>query len=233
MPVSLALVGATGGAGTTRTAVELAAVLGREGRDVVVLDAAFATQGLADHVEGRVAPDVTSLCLDDRPLSEGLLALDWPVEGHVAVAPARAPFERIARAKGPEPARAIARLAAEAANRADVVLLDVPPVAANQAVAALETADRVALVVPDTERGSVALPRMRDRLTDLGRPADAVVATCGPGDHVPADAAIPATDARAPAVLEEDGFAADCAGTAGTLLEVDLVVDDESLLGFL
>ncbi|SEO55941.1 hypothetical protein SAMN04487948_103228 [Halogranum amylolyticum] len=42
-----ALVGATGGAGVTRTAVELAATLARDGRDVAVLDAAYATEGLS------------------------------------------------------------------------------------------------------------------------------------------------------------------------------------------
>ncbi|OYR95948.1 cell division inhibitor, partial [Halorubrum sp. E3] len=42
---TLALVGATGGAGTTRTAVELAALGARDGRDVAVVDAAFTTQG--------------------------------------------------------------------------------------------------------------------------------------------------------------------------------------------
>ena len=44
---TLALAGATGGAGTTRTAVELATVGARGGRDVVVVDAGFATQGLS------------------------------------------------------------------------------------------------------------------------------------------------------------------------------------------
>jgi len=44
---TLALVGVAGGAGTTRTAVEMAATLARADRSVAVLDAAFGTQGLA------------------------------------------------------------------------------------------------------------------------------------------------------------------------------------------
>lgn len=66
-----AFVGAAGGAGTTRLTLECAALLAREGRDVVVLDAAYGTQGLADRIPGRVDPDMTALCLDDRPLAGG------------------------------------------------------------------------------------------------------------------------------------------------------------------
>jgi Flp pilus assembly CpaE family ATPase len=40
-----ALVGATGGAGTTRLTLETADLLAREGHAVAVFDAAFATQG--------------------------------------------------------------------------------------------------------------------------------------------------------------------------------------------
>ncbi len=232
-PTSLALVGATGGAGTTRTVLETAAVLAREGRDVVVLDAAYATQGLADHLERRIDPDVTALCVEEAPLDEGLLALEWPVDGRVAVCPARAPFERVARAKTPEAARAFERLVGEAADRADHVVLDVPPVAANQAVAAVDAADRVALVAPDTGRGAAALPRMRDRLADLGCQPAGVLATRGDGDAVQADAAIRPLEGRPPAVLDDDAVAADCAAAVGALLDVDVTVEDGSLLGVL
>jgi Mrp family chromosome partitioning ATPase len=56
---TLALVGAVGGAGTTRTAVEFGATLARDGRDVAILDAAYATQGLADYLAGRIETDIT------------------------------------------------------------------------------------------------------------------------------------------------------------------------------
>jgi Flp pilus assembly CpaE family ATPase len=59
-----ALVGATGGAGTTRLAVEFTALLTREGEAVCVLDAAYATPGLAQYVAGRIGPDVTALCVE-------------------------------------------------------------------------------------------------------------------------------------------------------------------------
>ncbi|KKF39305.1 hypothetical protein FK85_29590 [Halorubrum saccharovorum] len=61
----LALVGATGGAGTTRTAVELAALGARDVRDVAVVDAAFTTQGLSEYVSGRIGTDLTTLVTDE------------------------------------------------------------------------------------------------------------------------------------------------------------------------
>lgn len=233
MSGALALVGATGGAGTTRTALECAAVLADDGRDVTVLDAAYATQGLADHLERRIDPDVTALCVDDRPLEEGLMALDWPVDGDVAVCPARAPFERIARAKTVEAAKAFERLVERARRDADHVLLDVPPVAANQAVAAVNAADRVGLVAPDTDRGAAAAARMRDRITDLGADVDGVVATRGPGDRLGAVASLPAVEGQLPAALEDANVAAGCAAAANALLDVEIDVEEGSLLDVL
>jgi len=232
-PTTLALVGATGGAGTTRTALELAAVLGRDGHEVAVLDAAYATQGLADRFDRRVDPDVTALCVDDEPLSVGLYPFDWPVDGRVVACPVRAPFERIARAKQPEAARAFERLVGEARDGHDYVLADVPPVAANQSVAAVNAADRVAVVAPDTARGGAAVPRTRDRLADVGVDLDAVVATRGDGEHVPADASIPETAVDAPAVLEGGDVAAACADAAAALLDAEIEVEDDSVLGLL
>lgn len=200
---TLALVGATGGAGTTRLAVEFGATLARAGRDVAVVDAAFATQGLAAHVPGRIDPDVTALLVEDGDLGDALV--DYPVSlpGRLAVAPARAPFERLARAKTAGAASRFADLVAGAAAAFDYVLLDVPPVAANQALAAVTAADRRALVVPATERGADALLRARDRLADVGAPADLVVANrAGPENPVEsADVAVPESDGRSPAAV--------------------------------
>lgn len=178
---TLALVGAVGGAGTTRLAVEFAAALARDGRDVAVLDAAYATQGLAQYVEGRIAPDMTALCLDDGSLADGMVDLQLGLPGRVALCPAFAPFERLARAKTPAAARAFEDRVDEAAGWFDHVLVDTPPVAANQAVAATNAADRVALVTPATRRGLDALPRAAGRLVDVGVDDHRVVANRTPG----------------------------------------------------
>lgn len=187
---TLALVGATGGAGTTRLTVELAAILARDGREVAVVDASYGTQGLAQYVEGRVAPDATTVALGEGTLDEGWVDLPTAA-GRVACLPARAPFERVARAKAPEAARALADHVRAAASAFDRVLLDVPPVAANQAVAAVNAAETTAVVAPGTPRGRDAVPRMRDRLRDVDAPADSVVAT-RTGGAPWADAAVPA-----------------------------------------
>ena len=169
-----ALVGATGGAGTTRLALEFGATLAGEGRSVLVVDAAYATQGLVTAVPGRVDPDVTRAVTDDRPLAAATSDLETDV-GRLAVTPARAPFERLSRAKTRECARRLAGRIGDA-REFDHVLVDVPPVAANQAVAAVTAADRVGLAVPDSQRGADALPRTLDRLADVDAGVDAVVA---------------------------------------------------------
>jgi len=78
------------------------------------------------------------------------------------------------------------------------VLVDAPPVAANQAVAAVTSAERVAVVAPATERGVDALQRTRGRVADVGARVDAVVANRAGPDHPlrSADAAVPASDAE-------------------------------------
>ncbi|MFC7026935.1 MinD/ParA family protein [Halomicroarcula sp. GCM10025710] len=150
---TLALVGATGGAGTTTVAVELAATLARAGRSVTVVDAAFATQGLSTYVSGRIDGDVTAVATGEIPVEEALYDLGLGTDGQVLAVPAHAPFERLARAKAPEHAQRLESMVADLGDRVDHVLLDVPPVAANQAVAAVTTADRRALVAPATQRG--------------------------------------------------------------------------------
>ena len=197
-----AFVGAAGGAGTTRVTLECAALLAREGRDVAVLDAAFGTQGLADRISGRVDPDVTALCLDDRPLEEGLVDPDVSGAGRLAVCPARAPFERLARAKTPESAAAFGDRIDEAARAFDHVLVDTPPVAANQAVAAVTGVEQVA-VVCDAARAGSAVPRAEDRLADVGAPESATVVT-KEEDHPDADVAVPTLEGEWPAVSGDE-----------------------------
>lgn len=228
---SLALVGATGGAGTTRTAVELAAILARDGRDVAVLDAAYATQGLAEYASGRIEPDLTALVTDDpdAPLSAATHEIEPALPGTIALVPARAPFERLARAKTAEAARAFEDRIADAVDVYDHVLVDVPPIAANQAVAAVSATERTAAVLPATRHGRDALQRLRGRLTDLDESLDATLATRG--DVPPADVGLPETEptiASAPvAGTGEDAFAEATAAAAEAMLDVELGIDFE------
>ncbi|PSQ10091.1 cell division inhibitor [Halobacteriales archaeon QS_5_70_15] len=228
---TLALVGAVGGAGTTRLCVEFAAILARDGRDVAVVDAAYATQGLADHVEGRIDPDVTALCTDasDDPVEAGLYDVHLDAPGRVAYSPALAPFERVARAKTPEAARRFAERVAEAGEAFEYVLLDVPPVAANQSLAAVDTADRVAVVAPDTPRGADALPRMVARLRDVDSPATVEVANRGDGTEVGrATVAVPEGPpeaSAAPAALDDGAYAVGVGSAVQEVLGTELSVN--------
>lgn len=231
----LSLVGATGGAGTTRLTVECAAALAREDRDVAVLDAAYATQGLVDHLPGRIDPDITACCTEERPLEEGLVTLPLDAPGRVACIPAYAPFERVARAKTPEATQWLESLVDEATTRFDTVLVDTPPVAANQAVAAVTAADRVALVTPDSRRGADALPRAADRLRDLGVVPDYEVANAGTGagdgtvDR--ADGTLPASGTTAPDGSPAYPAGGSFAAAVAALVSVTLSVDAEPPTG--
>jgi cellulose biosynthesis protein BcsQ len=232
---ALAFVGATGGAGTTRLTLEAATLLARDGRDVVVLDAAYATQGMARWVSGRLDPDLTALVTDetDESLEAGLVDLDLDVVGRVRCCPARAPFERIARAKTRRAAERLEGRIEEARTLADVVCLDVPPVAANQSVAAVDAADAVGIVTPADERGADAVGRMEGILADVGCEADGVVATRGEL-HV-ADAAVPAVGADAtPTAATDDGaFAAGVAEACSTLVGEDVATGESGRFGTL
>jgi cellulose biosynthesis protein BcsQ len=209
-----AFVGATGGAGTTRTTVEVASTLAADGREVAIIDAAFGTQGLADYVEGRIDPDVTGLVTDDAAadLSAGMYPFDADpdVTGRVAVCPAHAPFARLARAKSAEAARRLESRIATAAARFDHVLIDVPPLASNHAVAAVHAADTVAVIAPSSRRGAEAVQQCHGRLADVGAEASLVVSVRG--ELETADIAVPATDeadvGAAPASLGDGAFAA-------------------------
>lgn len=215
---SLAFVGAAGGTGTTRLTLECATLLARDGRDVAVLDAAYGTQGLADHTPGRIDPDMTAACLDDVPVQDALIDRNIEAAGRLAVCPARAPFERLARAKTPEAVEAFERRLDEATRAVDYVLVDTPPVAANQAVAAVNAADRVAIVC-GAARASDAVPRMRDRLEDVGAPADATLVTRAAA-HPDADATVPDFEAGLPAVSADSAAREAVTEVLETTLEV-------------
>ena len=84
-------------------------------------------------IEFRVAstPDVTALCLDDRPLEEDFVDLEVGGAGRLVVCPARAPLECLARAKTPGAAAAFGDWVDEAARAFDCVLVETPLLAAN------------------------------------------------------------------------------------------------------
>ncbi len=233
MTQTLAFVGAVGGAGTTRLAVEAAATLARDGKDAAIVDAAFATQGLADYVDGRIDPDVTALVTDDAvELGDTLVSLETDTEGHLSVCPAYAPFERLARAKTAGAAERFEKQIAAAALSHDVVIVDTPPVAANQAVAAVNVTDQTVVVAPDTQRGADAFARLRARLTDLDQTVDSVLANFA--DQTPvvteADARIPSCEITAPggapACLDpESEFAPAVADAVETVSDVTLELE--------
>lgn len=230
---TLALVGAVGGAGTTRTAVEMATILAQDHRSVAVLDTAVATQGLATYVDGRITADITAVAAGDATFEDALYEPDYDVPGRMAFCPAHAPFERLARAKTPENARTIEAVIEDASARFDHVLVDVPPVAANQSVAALTAADRRALVVPATQHGANLLPRQQGRLRDLDAPAGAIVATRADEQFPEADYDIPTGDPNGPSTLSVDsGIAAAVADAVEGLVDVelDLEFDEDGLL---
>jgi len=200
MTRTVALAGAAGGAGTTRLAVEVGAVLARSGRDVAIVDAAYETQGLADYVEGPIEADVTELVTDGAPIEEVVHSVGLETPGQLSLCPSRAPFERIARAKTAAAAEGLEKQVAAIALSHDAVLLDTPPVASNQAVAAVNTAERVVGVTPDSPRGADALARLQGRLADVGASLDAVVGTFADEGYVEAaDVRVPRADTDDPA----------------------------------
>ena len=243
---TLAVVGATGGAGTTRTAVELAAMGARDGRDVAVVDAAFTTQGLSEYVAGRIDPDLTALLTEDpdaalsaaaypitgtragerRRNGEGVGADDGGTDlpGRLDAVPARAPFERVARAKTAEAGRKLERRIDEAATTYDAVIVDAAPVGSNEAVAAATSVDRTVAVRPATAHGRDATQRLRGRIADVGGGLDATLAIersgADDGEERGDDAAVvrvPETDpavAAAPTAAAENHAYAQAIATA-------------------
>jgi cellulose biosynthesis protein BcsQ len=234
MTRTCALVGAAGGAGTTRLAVEMGATLTRTGRDVAVVDAAYETQGLTDYVEGHIGADMTELVTEDAPLDSVVQPAGLETPGQLSLCPARAPFERLARAKTAGAAEKLEKQIAAIALSHDVVLVDTPPLASNQAVAVANAVERLVAVTPDTERGDDALARLTGRMTDVGESIDAVVSNFAAGDPVVTDATVrvPESETTAPSACPAsiDGtepFAPAVAVAAEAALDTDLDVTIE------
>lgn len=223
---TLAFCGAAGGVGTTRLTLESAVRLARDGREVAVLDAAYATQGMADYLHGDLTPDMTDRCLEDDPLRAGLVDVPDVAPGRVAVCPALAPFERVARAKAPAAASRFEARIDEAAGSFDHVLVDVPPIAANQAVSAAVGSDCAAIVC-DAERATDAIPRLRDRFVDLGIEETVSVVT-RVDSHPDADVTVPSTDDPFPAVETDESLGDAVADVLDRALSVELDRGDTS-----
>ena len=225
-----ALVGATGGAGTTRLTVETGALLAATGRDVAVFDAAFGTQGLASYIDRRIEADVTALLTGDAELETVLYEHAADVPGRLALAPAWAPFDRLARAKTAGAAERFEEQLSAAAISHDVVLVDTPPIEGNQTIAAVNAADRVGIVTPDTPRGADGLALAHERLADIGVESDAVVANRSVDPDLDADAAVPRADVTdpgdCPACLPiDDSFAPAIADLVAALLGIDVEIE--------
>lgn len=196
---TLAVVGAAGGVGTTRLTLEFGATLSRAGRDVVIFDAAFETQGLQSYLPGAIEHDVTAVVADDASLEDALLDHPADLPGRLALCPARAPFERLARAKTAGAAQRFERQLAAVSLSCDVVLVDTPPIGSNQAVAAVNAADRRTIVTTDSPRGRDALALTRDRFADLGVDATAVIVNrAGDDPLADGDRAVPEADLSDP-----------------------------------
>ena len=220
MSETLAFVGAAGGVGTTRLALECGRLLAAEGIDTAVLDAAYGTQGLSDRVPGRIDPDMTKLCLGETPLEEGLIDLPAAGSGRLAACPAHAPFERLARAKTPDAAERFEARIEEAKRRFDRVLVDTPPIATNPAVAAATAVEAVG-VVCDGHRAESAVPRTRDRLADIGIEPSGTLLT-RTESHPDADVAIPAFESETPATEPDDPARAGLVAAVETMADVTI-----------
>lgn len=224
---ALALLGAAGGVGTTRLSIEAGAALALDGDDAIVVDTAVATQGLAAYLPGRIDPDLTELLIDDHDLDTAVH--DHPVElpGRFGVCPAYAPFTRLAEVQTPDVAKRLSTVVEDATDRGDTVILDVPPLASNLAVAAVTAADRLGVVTEPTDRGRDALSRCRGRLADIGTEAGFVVGNrIDETEFADADVRIPESRVQdipeTPTVIEgEDGFGPGIA----SLLEVGVDTD--------
>lgn len=238
---SVAAVGIVGGAGTTRTVLELAAVLARGGRSALVLDLDFATQGFERFIDDRMDPEAAAL-LADPEVDLAETVHDWDVdgEGRLGLVPAFAPFAELAHAKTPSAGARVQDRLDEAAESFDQVLLDVPPVASNQAVGAVTAAEAVVGVIPPTERGVDSLQRERGRLADVGTGFDQVLAVEASPEEAPPDAdhaipSLPGGPSYSPYTLETaGGFTERMAQVADDVFEVDIAASIDasgSLLG--
>ena len=196
----VALTGAAGGAGTTRLSVEAASHLTARGESTVVVDVDFATQGLADYVPEQVTTDVTEALCDRTPLTDVTASLAVDHTPRPRAVPSFAGLSRVAAAMEAGCAKYLGEQLTELADAFDHVLLDTPVPVTNPAIAAVTTADTVAVVFPRSPRGIESLHRTEGFLHDIDVAANCHISTAAPAAPAvedPADIAVAQLD-RAP-----------------------------------
>lgn len=217
--------------GTTRLCLEVGAALAADGRDTILIDAALDTQGLAAHVAGRIEPDLTSVITGDADLSEALRSYPLETAGSLHLCPVHAPYTRIAAGKAPPAAERLGEVVTDATSLAEHVVVDVPPLASNTAVAGAAAAKRRAVVTTATIRGRDALSRTHGSLADLGLSGDLVVANrATEGALADADRNVPESEEtdvpEKPACLgTEPGFGPAVTELTESVFDLELDVD--------
>lgn len=222
-----ALVGTAGGVGTSRLTLECGATLARAGWTVACFDAAFATPGLDTYVDGPIDTDLPRLLTGTGQLQAALYEQDLSVPGQLTICPATSPFARTAEAMTARAAERFEEQLAAASLSHDAVLIDTPPIAGNQALAAVNAPARTAIVTTDATRGQDALARTQDVLADVGVTPNLVIANRATDGVEAADVEIPAVDLgparEAPACVPPDTtFAPAVANAVEQLFEVSL-----------
>ncbi|MDR9445231.1 MAG: cellulose synthase operon protein YhjQ/BcsQ [Haloquadratum sp.] len=162
----VACVGATGGVGTTRTAVELARLAQLHDQQPLVVDTAVATQGLARLLIETPPLDLCGALAAPDTLDLEAIAVELPTG--LTIVPIDAPLCAVAPALSAEAATALDRAIARAAAARPLVIVDVPPVATNLAVAGIARADVILLMHRAGDREAVR--RGRELIADLAGP---------------------------------------------------------------
>jgi secretion/DNA translocation related CpaE-like protein len=199
---SIAVVGGRGGAGASVFAAALALVALRRWRRALLVDCDPLGGGM-DYLLG--AENVTGLRWPQLGLSGGRVA-SAALHDALPTVPADGGHMTVlscGRGGGVPSADAVAAVVDAGRRCGDTVVCDLPRHLPDAAVAALNRADLVVLVVPAEVRACAAALQVADRLRALGAPARLVVRGPSPGGLLPADVsralALPLVAAMRPA----------------------------------
>jgi secretion/DNA translocation related CpaE-like protein len=200
----IAVVGGRGGAGASVFAAALALVAAWRGGRVLLVDCDPLGGGLdlllgVEQADGLRWPDLA--VAGDR-VPAGALHGALPA---VPVPPDDGPLSVLSCRRGGEPptADAVAAVVESGQRAGDTVVCDLPRHLPKPALAALDRARLVALVVPAEVRACAAAAPVASRLSELGCEIKAVVRGPAPGGLAPADVAralaVPVMTAMRPA----------------------------------
>lgn len=190
----ISLVGATGGAGTTRIAVETAGRMAASGDDVLLVDVDFATQGLAEYVPGGLETDLVGAICEKRSLTEATYPLETEQTPQPQAAPSYAGLSRVATAMQPDRAEFLSDELSASGDSFDHVVIDTPTPVTNPAIAAATVADTIGVVFPPSPRGIEGLHRTDGFLHDIDAGGAIYISNEGiqtPSVEDPADVSIP------------------------------------------